>query len=606
MPRAKSKSKDHFDPATKAFNDGLSLVRAHPLFSAFAISISRKSGYSSCPSNGMAIVFPTGSIDVHPTLRLEPQEWAWTIAHSLLHLGFGHLRTASVDEAEQVARCVVVCRFLSALKFGKSPILTPELPNGDEDSIANALRHRLWTIPIELVSTTGGNDIGGTGIADRPERFEQHFAEGLEAAVSASLDYAAGEIGELGAPRKSRSAWQRALHWFVGNYPLLGALAASFTIEEDPELCERAGISVAAISPATQTLFLRGDVRLREEERRFVIAHELLHAGLRHDTRGGGRDPWLWNVACDYVINDWLVQMGVGEIPDGALYDPELKGLSAEAVYDRVVTDLRRHRKARTFAGIGVPDMVAGRLFDAACGVTLDEFYRRALQQGLEMWRNVGRGFVPAGLVEEIRALAHPPVPWDVELARWFEHHIPSAQRTRSYARLSRRQSSTPDIPRPAYIRPYEPDHKRTFGVVLDTSGSMDARVLGRALGAIASYAVAREVQYARVVFCDAVAYDAGWLDVTEIAGRVRVRGRGGTILQPGIDLLERAEDFPSDGPILIITDGECDRLRIPHEHAFLTPSGARLPFVPIGPVFRMPSVGSDRESDPSNQKQSR
>ena len=29
----------------------------------------------------------------------------------------------------------------------------------------------------------------------------------------------------------------------------------------------------------------------------------------------------------------------------------------------------------------------------------------------------------------------------------------------------------------------------------------------------------------ARVVFCDAVAYDAGWVRVEEIAGRVRVRG---------------------------------------------------------------------------------
>lgn len=53
-------------------------------------------------------------------------------------------------------------------------------------------------------------------------------------------------------------------------------------------------------------------------ERRFVIAHELLHAGLRHDTRGGGRDPWLWNVACDYVINGWLAEMDVGDRPDCA------------------------------------------------------------------------------------------------------------------------------------------------------------------------------------------------------------------------------------------------------------------------------------------------
>jgi len=64
--------------------------------------------------------------------------------------------------------------------------------------------------------------------------------------------------------------------------------------------------------------------------------------------------------------------------------------------------------------------------------------------------------------------------------------------------------------------------------------------------------------------------------------------GRGGTVLQPGVALLERAEDFPADAPILVITDAECDVVRIRREHAFLVPLGARLPFTPRGPVFHM------------------
>jgi predicted metal-dependent peptidase len=90
------------------------------------------------------------------------------------------------------------------------------------------------------------------------------------------------------------------------------------------------------------------------------------------------------------------------------------------------------------------------------------------------------------------------------------------------------------------------------------------------------------------VVFCDAAAYDAGYLPVDEIAGRVRVRGRGGTVLQPGVDLLERAADFPPSGPLLVITDGECDVLRIRRTHAFLIPRGTRLPFTARGPVFHL------------------
>lgn len=165
---------------------------------------------------------------------------------------------------------------------------------------------------------------------------------------------------------------------------------------------------------------------------------------------------------------------------------------------------------------------------------------------------------------------------------------MPAVEPRRSYARASRRQSSTPHIPRPAWVQPSDPTLLPTFGVVLDTSGSMDQRLLGKALGAIASYSLARGVPAARVVFCDAAAYDAGYLPVDEIAGRVRVRGRGGTRLQPGVDLLERAHDFPPDGPILVITDGKCDVVRVRREHAWLVSAGATLPFTPRGPVFRV------------------
>ena len=52
----------------------------------------------------------------------------------------------------------------------------------------------------------------------------------------------------------------------------------------------------------------------------------------------------------------------------------------------------------------------------------------------------------------------------------------------------------------------------RIFGVVDDTSGSMSAKMVGVSFGGIASYAAAKEAPYARAVFCDAHAYDAGYL----------------------------------------------------------------------------------------------
>ena len=271
------------------------------------------------------------------------------------------------------------------------------------------------------------------------------------------------------------------------------------------------------------------------------------------------------------------------------MYDEELKGKSAEEIYDQILRDLKKYRRLCTFRGYGAGDILNTNYDNRKLGVDLDEFYRNALSQGLELEQSSGRGLIPAGLIEEIRALAMPPIPWDVKLARWFDAYFPPIVRTRTYAKPSRRQSSSPNIPRPGYLIREELLEQRTFGVILDTSGSMDAKLLGKALGAIASYAQAREVPFVRVIFCDAAAYDAGYLAPEEIAGRVNIKGRGGTILQAGVEKLLHTNDFPPTAPILFITDAQCEPdLIVPRTHAFLIPKGTTLPFQPKGKVFQM------------------
>ena len=129
----------------------------------------------------------------------------------------------------------------------------------------------------------------------------------------------------------------------------------------------------------------------------------------------------------------------------------------------------------------------------------------------------------------------------------------------------------------------------RTFGVIIDTSASMQRDELGKALGAVVSYSQAQGVRRVRLVYCDAMPYDEGFVAIDSLATRVSVRGRGGTVLQPAVSLLETRPDFAKDAPILIITDGLCeDSLTVTHDHAFLVPPGGRLPFPTRKPVFYM------------------
>jgi predicted metal-dependent peptidase len=586
------------DPRKEAFELGIDRLVGHGLFRDISW-VNRQEMPALVADRGWARVSTHGEISCGDHVQLDPDEWAWVLGHLMLHRGLGHLAQdwpgdgSARDEAANAVACLAVNRFLREAKLGREPFPLPvELPRTSETELA--WRWRQEGIPPEFRHR--GTAGFGPDVVRAPEpawRTPVDWVADFAAAIARAASRAVEEAGLSGSSTQRirlATPWEKARRWFVSSYPLLGGLAAQFEIVADAELARSWDISIAAVSADAGEIYINPLRGLSEEEWRFVIAHEMLHAALRHGDRVGGRDPYLWNCAADFVINGWLVEMRVGESPDGLLHDPALAGLSAEAVYDLIATDLRRLRKLATLRGQGLGDVLGHPLRgpDARGAVDLDEYYRRALATGLAYHEGGGRGLLPAGLVEEIRALDQPPLPWDAQLARWFEEFVPAAEPRRSYSRPSRRQSATPDIPRPGWLRPEESVWRSTFGVVLDTSGSMDRVLLGKALGAIASYAMARDVPRARVVFCDAAAYDAGYLAVEEIADRVRVRGRGGTVLQPGLNLLDRADDFPTAAPVLIITDGYCDVVRVRREHAFLVPEGARLPFTPRGPVFRM------------------
>ncbi len=546
------------------------------------------------------------TLKVWPNLRrrASPEEWAYVFARLRLHAVLDHLDPEQTDLSWHMAAWCRAEELLVVAGVGRRPADFMPVPEGLPRGTDKALAQHLDEGPDRP-------DVASLSLGERGQRFwhfsekfeiseklrTQHarvLAQGIRRAASMAVEVAGGVRPALGSEAKSKSKVRQARDWIVSEYPLLAALASSFKLIEDEKLCDQMAVQVAAICDETQEIYVNPRVALSEEEARFVLAHEFLHSGLRHILRRQGRDPWLWNVACDFVINAWLLEMQVGAPPErvGYLYDADLAGCSAEEVYDRIVRDLRwmrKLRKARTLNGENC-DMLEGQHKSGwwhGGGADLDSFYRRALSEGLELHYGRGRGLLPAGLIEEIRALHQPPIPWDVELAHWLDQFFPPLERHRSYARVHRRQSATPDIPRPAWITPQEKRSNRVFGAIIDTSGSMSRADLGKAVGAVASYAMSREVSFVRLIQCDATAHDSGYIEPESLLERVAIKGRGGTVLMPGVRYLEEATDFPKNGPILLITDGACDRLTIRREHAFLLAGGGRLPFAPRGPVFR-------------------
>ncbi|MGX1026767.1 hypothetical protein RKD38_001448 [Streptomyces ambofaciens] len=399
------------DPAAEDCAKGVQLVWANPALAAMEVKLCREEECKVAPRQGLVRVSSNGRVHLHPTRHAEPAEWAWAIAHALIHLGFGHVPAANgervpPDRYDLAARCTVVNRFLQTFPVGRTPDhLPPAYPDGDEERIAAAWR-REGGIPAayEHCGTAGGEPdqllVPWDGWNLQVPDWQLAFAHALTRTMSTALDLAGGRRDAmLGGPTRLHP-WQQALSWFVSSYPLLGGIASGITLVADAELARAHGISVAAVNAEAGEIYVNPLRRYDDEEWRFILAHEMLHAALRHGDRCGTRDPYLFNVACDYVVNGWLVEMRVGTMPEGLLHDPELAGLSAEEVYDRITVDLRRMRRLSTLRGKGVGDVLGAPLGAPRDHVDLDGFYRRGLAQGFDLHQQQERGFLPGGLIE--------------------------------------------------------------------------------------------------------------------------------------------------------------------------------------------------------------
>jgi len=603
-----SKKSPKNNPALEACLEGIKLISAQRLFMPMwqSINTSFDDNHQYVSSKGWLTISPQGTLYFNAQRRATPTQWARLIAQALVAQGFGLIKARSPQILWELAVLNTVTQFCDELKIGPLPEELQAFSILEHYQADPDVQYRQWVVDGCPESLYQWHHTYCGGLSswycqldlpvshwNKPEKWKDLFVDGITQSVQQALEIAGG-YQPTDIKNQPLTPAKRARRQMIDTYPLLGALAAGFELVEDIRLCSQYDIRVAAIDVSAQKIWMNPAAGLKQPEYLFVFAHELLHAGLNHTSRRRGRDGYLWNIACDFAINGWLIQMQIGTPPTiGVLHDPQFDNASCEEIYDQLAQDIRRSRKLVTLRGnVGDGDILgndSGSIF-----INAEEYCRRALNQGLERCLyGASRSTLPAGLIEEIRSLSQPPIPWDVRLAEWFDEHFPPLEYHRSYAHPSRRQAATPTIPRPSLAKPSEEARlSRVFGVVLDTSGSMDIQLLGKALGAIASYALAHEVLQVRFISCDAQAYDQGWVPPEQLLHRFTLQGRGGTVLQPGIEMLSRLSkrgEFPLQGPVLIITDGGCEEyINIPMEHAWLLPEGHRLPFVPRGEIFTL------------------
>lgn len=226
----------------------------------------------------------------------------------------------------------------------------------------------------------------------------------------------------------------------------------------------------------------------------FVLAHEVCHVVYQHLGRRGHRDPLLWNMASDYVINAMLIQEKIGTMPekpvevkDGehkgsqrvGLYDAKYAGWTSEAVYDDLIKrgakkqltldvhlelgkDGMNSDGQKQMQGQGIPIQIS----DEELKKIQAEMKGKVLQAAQAAQ---AAGKLPAGLARMIDGLVEAKINW-----RDYIRECVQSQLTADYAyhRPNRRHSES-DVIFPSLIREEQIDVE----VSIDQSGSISAEM---------------------------------------------------------------------------------------------------------------------------------
>jgi len=283
----------------------------------------------------------------------------------------------------------------------------------------------------------------------------------------------------------------------------------------------------------------------------FLMAHEAMHYMLAHALRRKHRDHSAWNVACDKVINDTLIEAKVGDFIDGGVTLTDARNYASEELYDESDND----------AGGGIGQDI-GDAVDSD-GKTLDESQVHQLEaqakidaiQSAKAAKATGK--LPASIERMIDDMVNVTTPWHEKLERYMNSKVKDGY---SWNRPNRRF-----IGQGVYLP--GTDYVSRMGeivIAVDTSGSLQSEELAYFNAHINRILETCLPEKVTVLYCDwdiggEVEYTPDDLPIT-----LKPVGGGGTSFKPVFKWLD---DYDGEVECLVyFTDGWGDQDEI-EEH---------------------------------------
>jgi predicted metal-dependent peptidase len=377
-------------------------------------------------------------------------------------------------------------------------------------------------------------------------------------------------------PNEQAQRIERAVVKMVVDHPFFAALTLKLQIEQDA--------SVPTFCTDGVRLIYNPEFAAKLDDREVftVLGHEVAHLAFGHLWRKGSRNHQQWNMATDYVINNYLMQynedeetagrMGPFKLPEGALLDPKYNGMAEEEVYvllgdqpqpppppgegsgDQGDGDGESSAQPPSSGSgqpspDGQPSQQPGRGMGEftepadAPSNTQSDWQNRAVE-GLNAAKLQGRG--------------------GGNLARIVEKYLRGVQDWREILRelMSSAAYDDYDEQRPdrrfleddIFLPTLYSERVGPFVVALDTSGSVDSETLAQFLGEVQFCLDTVKPEKITMVDCDDQIYQTTEFSPGENLTVFSPKGGGGTSFTPVFDHVKTMTDRPE--AVVYFTDG--------------------------------------------------
>lgn len=306
---------------------------------------------------------------------------------------------------------------------------------------------------------------------------------------------------------------------------------------------------------------------LTRDELIYVLCHEIGHDFREHGLRRNGRDPDMWNKACDHEINLEQNRLKVGKMPKKGLADPRFTGHAAEEIYHILMAEKQAEQGNggkqgnkpddagqggqpkpgdKPGDGGGEPGKAPGGGDPGGCGQVLDtvapgdkaaaeeahaKMQSKIRQAAAIAAKACGEKGLPEGIKEMIDRICRPAVDYESIFHRFIDNNVNTRE---SWSRLNMRMLAN------GFLLPgREPDGISHLVFAVDTSASMDKKALETAAGWVITAFESGRIDTLTVIYADTTVRRVDQFDAGD-AVHIDATGRGGTRFSDTMNWIKR------------------------------------------------------------------